>query len=164
MCVGDRRIGAVCCTADLLGKHGFGLNHAAFVHVYVSDMAMFSAVNAAYGGFFAVDPPSRCVLSSLVFTARGCTPSPSLLLYFSISLSISTSPSHSLSLSLTRSQVLPPFSGCAGRASRWLFRAAVASLSMPSCTGAAAVERASTCRACRGGHRSASDLTARLML
>lgn len=46
-----------------LKEHGLSLQHTIFVHMFLMDMAHFTAANAAYSAHFSVvEPPSRaCV-------------------------------------------------------------------------------------------------------
>jgi diphthine-ammonia ligase len=48
--------------AHSLRRHDVDLKDVVFVHLYLSDMSLFSLVNAEYCKWFGVDPPSRsCV-------------------------------------------------------------------------------------------------------
>ena len=54
-----------------LNAKGWGLGEAAFVQLYLADMACFGAVNEAYRARFpAVEPPARACVEALL--APGC--------------------------------------------------------------------------------------------
>ena len=61
------RLTALMCAGAALQPLGLQLGDALFVHLYLADMACFSAANAAYARHFpAVNPPARACVQALL--------------------------------------------------------------------------------------------------
>jgi 2-iminobutanoate/2-iminopropanoate deaminase len=48
--------------AAVLGAHGLGMEHVVKTTVFMTDLAQFSEMNAAYAKHFPVDPPARSTI------------------------------------------------------------------------------------------------------
>jgi 2-iminobutanoate/2-iminopropanoate deaminase len=48
--------------AAVLRAHGLGMEHVVKTTVFMTDLADFAEMNAAYAGYFPIDPPARSTI------------------------------------------------------------------------------------------------------
>jgi 2-iminobutanoate/2-iminopropanoate deaminase len=48
--------------AAVLRAHGLGMEHVVKTTVFMTDLADFAKMNAAYAGYFPIDPPARSTI------------------------------------------------------------------------------------------------------